>query len=140
MNKQKGFTIIELIVVIAIIAVLASIVLVNVTQYIGKAKDTAVKANIDTIIMNATAMLADPTSSLSGFLGTYDYTAAAAQISASNGSVDAVATCDAMDAGDCTAAATLICVSSPLVSAGGIYCKDSSGNVGTIVCAAGVCQ
>ena len=42
MNKQKGFTIIELIVVIAIIAILASIVLVNVTQYINKAKDAVI--------------------------------------------------------------------------------------------------
>jgi prepilin-type N-terminal cleavage/methylation domain-containing protein len=46
MDKQKGFTIIELIVVIAIIAVLAGIVLVNVTQYINKAKVTAVKADM----------------------------------------------------------------------------------------------
>ena len=41
MNKQKGFTIIELIVVIAIIAILAAIVMVNVTQYINKGKDAA---------------------------------------------------------------------------------------------------
>ena len=34
MKNKKGFTIIELIIVIAIIAVLAAIVLVNVTQYI----------------------------------------------------------------------------------------------------------
>ena len=33
MKNKKGFTIIELIIVIAIIAVLAAIVLVNVTQY-----------------------------------------------------------------------------------------------------------
>ena len=39
MNKQKGFTIIELIVVIAIIAVLAAIVMVNVTKYIAQGKD-----------------------------------------------------------------------------------------------------
>ncbi|MFA6190150.1 MAG: prepilin-type N-terminal cleavage/methylation domain-containing protein [Candidatus Staskawiczbacteria bacterium] len=46
MQKSKGFTIIELIVVIAIIAVLAGIVLVNVTQYINKSKDAAIKANL----------------------------------------------------------------------------------------------
>lgn len=55
MNKQKGFTIIELIVVIAIIAVLAAIVLVNVTSYIAKGKDSAIKSNLGTIKTNAAA-------------------------------------------------------------------------------------
>jgi prepilin-type N-terminal cleavage/methylation domain-containing protein len=50
-NKlQIGFTIIELIVVIAIIAVLAAIVLVNVTQYINKGKDAAIEGNMATLL------------------------------------------------------------------------------------------
>lgn len=53
MNKQKGFTIIELIVVVAIIAVLATIVLVNVTAYINKGKNAAIKGNLTTIMTNA---------------------------------------------------------------------------------------
>ncbi|MCX6721887.1 MAG: prepilin-type N-terminal cleavage/methylation domain-containing protein, partial [Candidatus Staskawiczbacteria bacterium] len=53
MNKQKGFTIIELIVVIAIIAVLAGIVLVNVTSYINKSRNAAVKGNLSTMLTNA---------------------------------------------------------------------------------------
>jgi len=53
MKTQRGFTIIELIVVIAIIAVLAAIVLVNVTQYINKGKDAAIKGNLSTIMTNA---------------------------------------------------------------------------------------
>ena len=40
-NKSKGFTIIELLVVVAIIAVLTGIVLVNVTSYITKGRDAA---------------------------------------------------------------------------------------------------
>jgi prepilin-type N-terminal cleavage/methylation domain-containing protein len=51
MNKSKGFTIIELIVVIAIIAILASIVLVNVTSYINKAKDSAVRSDIASVAL-----------------------------------------------------------------------------------------
>jgi prepilin-type N-terminal cleavage/methylation domain-containing protein len=47
-----GFTIIELIVVIAIIAVLASIVLVNVTSYINKGKDAAAEGNLASLITN----------------------------------------------------------------------------------------
>lgn len=46
MKTSKGFTIIELLVVIAIIAVLAAVVMVNVTSYVGKAKDSNVKANL----------------------------------------------------------------------------------------------
>ncbi len=52
MNKSKGFTIIELIVVIAIIAVLAAIVLVNVTQYIAKGKNAAIQGNMSTLLTN----------------------------------------------------------------------------------------
>jgi prepilin-type N-terminal cleavage/methylation domain-containing protein len=55
MNKNKGFTIVELIVVIAIIAVLAAIVLVNVTQYINKSKNSAIKGNLASLTTNAAA-------------------------------------------------------------------------------------
>lgn len=53
MQNQKGFTIIELIVVIAIIAVLAGIVLVNVTSYINKGKDAAIKGNLASLLTDA---------------------------------------------------------------------------------------
>ena len=46
LSRAEGFTIIELIVVIAIIAVLAGIVLVNVTQYINKGKIAAIKGTM----------------------------------------------------------------------------------------------
>lgn len=45
-NRNSGFTIIELIVVIAIISVLATIVLVSVSSYFSKSKDAAIKANL----------------------------------------------------------------------------------------------
>ncbi len=53
--QQKGFTIIELIVVIAIIAVLASLVLSNVSQYISKGRTTAVTGNMASLLNNAAA-------------------------------------------------------------------------------------
>ena len=59
MYKSKGFTIIELIVVVAIIAVLAAIVLVNVTGYINTAKDAAIKANLSSLMVNATQIFAN---------------------------------------------------------------------------------
>ena len=69
MEKSKGFTIIELIVVIAIIAILASIVLVNVTSYINKAKDAKIKSDIANIALAMGSCLAD-TGTYVGCIGT----------------------------------------------------------------------
>ena len=52
-KKQKGFTIIEIIVVVAIIAILASIILANVTSYNVKSKDAAAKGNLNSLITAA---------------------------------------------------------------------------------------
>ena len=65
-KKQKGFTIIELIVVIAIIAILASIVLVNVTQYINKAKDAAIKSDMSNIAVGMATCGASANGSYTG--------------------------------------------------------------------------
>jgi len=54
MNKQKGFTIVELIVIIAIIAVLAGIIVSSVTAYIRSSKVSAIKANLSTLVSKAT--------------------------------------------------------------------------------------
>jgi len=67
MTKSRGFTIIELIVVIAIIAVLASIVLVNVTSYIAKGKDASIKGNMSSMATMAAAWYDNPDHT--GFLG-----------------------------------------------------------------------
>ncbi len=67
MNKSRGFTIIELIIVIAIIAVLAAIVLVNVTQYIGKSKDAAIEGNMASLMTSAAAYYDIPPNTYTGF-------------------------------------------------------------------------
>src|SRR3989344_5575752 len=69
MNKNKGFTIIELIVVIAIIAVLAAIVLVNVTQYIAKGRDAAIKGNLSSLATNAAVYYDDTALGNGDFVG-----------------------------------------------------------------------
>jgi prepilin-type N-terminal cleavage/methylation domain-containing protein len=59
MFKNKGFTIIELLVVISIISFLASIVLVNVNMYMSKARDARTKADIRQIIIAMQMYYAD---------------------------------------------------------------------------------
>ena len=47
---SKGFTLIELVVVIAIIAVLSGVILFSVTQYISKGKDSNIAGNLVVLI------------------------------------------------------------------------------------------
>jgi type IV pilus assembly protein PilA len=49
MNHKKGFTIMELLIVVAIIAILASIILVATGTARGKGGDAGVKANLQTV-------------------------------------------------------------------------------------------
>ena len=58
-NSPKGFTIIELIVVIAIIAVLAAIVLINVNGYIAKARDAKRKGDLTQVLKALNMYAAD---------------------------------------------------------------------------------
>lgn len=58
-KRQKGFTLVELLVVMAIIAILASIVVPNVAKYIRKSRMTRALAEIKSIELALTNMLAD---------------------------------------------------------------------------------
>jgi prepilin-type N-terminal cleavage/methylation domain-containing protein len=118
MNKQKGFTIIELIVVIAIIAVLAAIVMVNVTQYLNKGKDAAIQGNMASILTNA-----------ADYMNTHtDYTSIC-----SVGTISAAMTAANVASGGtstCTIKAdkSAFCACSPLKNDQyNVFCVDSTG-------------
>ncbi len=112
MKTSKGFTIIELIVVIAIIAVLAAIVLVNVTQYLNKGKDAAIKGNLSGIMTNAavyfdttgnyTALCSDASvvTGLAAADAAYDGNATANQVTDCNGAAAAWAACGQLKVSD----------------------------------------
>lgn len=118
MKNQKGFTIIELIVVIAIIAVLAAIVLVNVTSYIAKSRDAAIKGNLATIMTNAAVYFDEqnPTTYV-GFTADSTYTQPAAAIDDAGNPVTANET------------STAFCAQTTL-NDGTTWCVDSTGYKG----------
>jgi len=158
---KKGFTIIELIVVIAIIAILASIVLVNVTQYINKSKDGAAIADLDAMRTNAGAFFASNNGTYNGFETGATYTTVASCTATgidssfttpcvglinagydANGSTTTgiVTSCDVAS---CGSGATKWCAMVTLKATTNTYCIDSSSNVlnkagGT--CSSGVCN
>lgn len=123
MKKQKGFTIIELIVVIAIIAVLAAIVLVNVTQYIAKSRNSAIKGNLASLLTNSATYYDTNSAAYTGF----DTDASVG----CDGPIDAAIT-GAGGSLSCIATATAFCACSTLNTttpepANSYFCVDSTG-------------
>ncbi len=147
-NKSKGFTIIELIVVIAIIAILAAIVLVNVTQYINKAKDGAMEEELHTV---QTGVISDNTTS-SGLAFTAHANTAGSAATPCAGTTSAsawTAVTTYQSTATCGASTTAFCACAPSSNAAVWWCIDLTGvlksefatcltgttcNTGTFVC------
>ena len=119
MGDKKGFTIIELIVVVAIIAVLAAIVLVNVTSYINRGKDAAIKGNLSSLMTDAVVIFEAKGSYNS--LG--NTVCGGSKWSAVNSAINA-----AGGTGTCLDSSTAWCASSPMkVNSSNSFCVDSTG-------------
>jgi len=115
---QAGFTIIELIVVIAIIAVLAAIVLINVTGYINKGKDSAIKGNLTSLMSDAAVAFDSADAAYNGDNGvcTKYFPAINAAIAGAGGTAT------------CAANSTQWCASSTLkVDSSNFFCVDYTG-------------
>lgn len=117
MKTQKGFTIIELIVVIAIIAVLATIVMINVTQYIAKGKDAAIKGNMASLTTSAAVFFNEQNpNTYTGMAANAAVTAANTQINKASGTLNYLNVTD-----------QAWCACANLVAVDNYYCVDSTG-------------
>jgi len=68
-KSGAGFTLIEIIVVIAIISILSTIILFSVTQYIDKSKDTNIMGNLAILVSAGEVFYNGNGSSYEGFCG-----------------------------------------------------------------------
>ena len=129
MKNKKGFTTIELVVVIAIIAILAAIIMVNVSQYRNKGRNSAIRADLGTLYTkgveyftkngNYAGFCTSPDAG--GFVGT--------AINVANVGGHFSCNCD-IDA--CGEGSSTWCACSPEfetsdTSAGSVFCADSTG-------------
>ena len=58
-SNQRGFTLVELLVVVAIVVALAAVSVVSVTQFAGKGDEGATAAELDSIQAAVDSMMAD---------------------------------------------------------------------------------
>ena len=126
MKNQKGFTIIELIVVIAIIAVLAGIVLINVTGYINKGKDAAIAGNLSSIMTNAAVFFETP----GNYTGFCTSNGAAVPLAAADQANDGNTTANQVT--DCNDSAAAWAACGQLKNTDAYFCVDSTGAKKTI--------
>ncbi len=127
MKNTKGFTLIEMLVVIAIIGLLSSVVLVALGPSRNKAKDARIISDI-----NQTRVILETKFSPATGAYTYlvsDYGALTTDVSNNGGTLSVQPS---------AGAGSTYAISSALVS-GGYYCVDSTGKVGAASAASSSC-
>ncbi|MCX6721885.1 MAG: prepilin-type N-terminal cleavage/methylation domain-containing protein [Candidatus Staskawiczbacteria bacterium] len=123
MNHSKAFTIIELIIVILIIAVLSGIVLVNVSGYIKKGKDSSIYGGLSTLIPAGEVFYTGSSNSFVGFCASSVVVNAISQMPSNpNANCSNKTVC----CNDATAGVWAACVKE-FVSPTLAYCVDSRG-------------
>lgn len=140
MNKSKGFTIIELIVVVAIIAVLAAIVSINVVGYLNKGKNAAIKSNLGTAQVAMAGMIDAGT--------TFDNACTTITTDLYKAYTAATTAAGTITGSTCVAAGTTGCVCVKLLAETNNWCVDSGGGKGAFAstttcateCADNVCD
>lgn len=138
--RKKGFTLIEVLVVIAIIGILASIILVNVGAARNKAKNIRIIADLSQIKNMASSIESDQEAystlcsgnDLNTTSGSHNYIAQVSLIREDmrtqlKGSGVLIPGIDI----SCQANSTSYCVNIALLG-GGFYCIDSTGYAGTL--------
>ncbi len=149
-NARKGFTILELMVVVVIVAVLTAIVLSNISQYVNRGKNSSIKGNLTSVFTNS-AVYFDANANYNVFCNTSYVLTAQASIAKSNGGAAGTWNCTC-DTAACAAApiATKFCAAAmetPVGATGTVFCVDYTGvkkevnsTTPAAECLAGVCQ
>jgi len=139
LSRVEGFTLIEMLVVIAIIGLLSSVVLVALGPSRNKAKDARIVSDINQIRAVMETLFV-PTS------GTYSITPVSNSCAGGSGSADinkALVDIGTNGGTNCTinltANSTGYAISAVLNISSAIYCADSTGKFGVATAAAGVC-
>lgn len=140
-NKKSGFTLIEMLVVVSIIAILTGIILANLSASRNKGSDASVKTNMATIQTQAEVYFDqhfDSYGSNNNVISTctnqntlfFDTTikSAIGQIKTNDGGVDPICLVGVKDTS--TATPSTWALSAPLKS-GGTWCVDSGGFAGS---------
>lgn len=139
-KRSKGFTMIELMVVIAIIGILAAIILVSLSNARNAGKNAKIKSDIQQLraiaITYQDIKKADGTPDWAAFIADPASVKLRVDLAAQNGDANAYKVF--WD----TATSAKLCQSSPLVGSSDYYCADTQGGTGKSVCVygVGVCQ
>ena len=118
---NKGFTLIELVIVIAIITVLSGIVLFSVTQYINKGKDSNISGNLAVLVPVGEVFYTGNGNSYAGFCSSTVTTNSEVQMPQ-----------NPYPSGDCTGNLAGVCCyvatnNNAFTSSSNAYCVDSRG-------------
>ncbi|MBI1866462.1 MAG: prepilin-type N-terminal cleavage/methylation domain-containing protein [Candidatus Staskawiczbacteria bacterium] len=120
-KESGGFTLVEMLVVVAVIVILTSVVLYSSTQYIDKGKDATVKGNLVVLITAGEVWYDKNNSSYAGFCGSDVAMKALSQVPAADDLEDKH--CKVND----TATAWAACARE-FVDNTKAYCVDNKGN------------